>query len=52
MTKEQAQLIVEAFEIDQLLGDDEEVQNLKEHAPKQLQAYRALLAFAEGVEDP
>ena len=52
MTKEQAQLIVEATGMNELLADEEKVLMLQKYNPVLLRAYRALLAFAEGVEEP
>lgn len=46
MTKRQAQLIIEAHEIEQLLGDEEEVKLLYDQNPEMLDAYRALVYFA------
>ena len=50
MTPEQAQLICEIDEIEKCLDDEEEVACLEENNPELLEAYRALLAFAQGVK--
>ena len=48
MTTEQARLIIEAHDIASTLDDDEESELLAENNPALLDAYRALLKFAEG----
>lgn len=46
LTQEQAQLLVDAHEVAQLMDNEEEVELLKENNPEMLDAYRALLAIA------
>jgi len=46
LSRKHARLIVEAFEIDCLILDDEEVRLLCECNPTMLEAYRAIVAFA------
>lgn len=45
-SKEQAKLIIEAHDINECIEDEEEVQCLEEHNPELLQAYYAILDFA------
>ena len=47
MTPKQAQLIIDAHEIDALLSNEEECDLLEENNPELLEAYQALLAFAD-----
>ena len=46
MTKEQAQQIIEAHEIDKLLRNEEEVECLEQNNPELLSAYRAFVKYA------
>lgn len=46
MTKEQAELLIDAHDIAVLLDDEEEVALLEENNPELLSAYRALVAMA------
>ena len=52
MTREQAKLIVDQYCIQDVLDDNEEMASLQQHAPEVLRALRALIAYAEGVEEP
>lgn len=45
-TPEQAQLIVDAHEVEQLLDNEEEVELLAQNNPAILAAYRALVLWA------
>lgn len=45
-TPEQARLIVDAHEVEQLLDNEEEVELLAENNPEILSAYRALVVWA------
>ncbi len=48
MTKEQAQILVEAHEVEQLMEDAEERELMEENNPGLSDAYQALLALARG----
>lgn len=48
LNKQQAQLLVEAHEIDSLLENEEEVELLEDNNPELLTAYRALGRMAIG----
>lgn len=49
MTRDEAKLIIEAFNVDSLLKDKEEVGCLKESNPELLAAYKALIKHARSV---
>lgn len=48
LSKSEAQTLVEAHEVEQLLGNVEEVELLGENNPDLLNAYRRLVKIAEG----
>lgn len=50
LTQEQARLLVEAFEIDRILGDEEEFELLEANNPELLIAYEQLQAIADGSD--
>lgn len=50
LSQQDAAAIVEAFEIDRLLDDAEEVELLEENNPELLTAYENLLALSLGGE--
>ena len=50
MTREQAQLIVDQYCIQDVLGDDAEMEFMQQHAPNVLYALRALITLANEVE--
>ena len=50
MTREQAQLVVEEYYSQDVLGDDAEMEFLEQHAPNVLYALRALITLANEVE--
>ena len=50
LTQEQAKLILEAYEIDCLLDNEEETDMLEQHNPDLLHAYTELQAIADGSD--
>lgn len=49
LSQEEAQMICEAHNIDELLLNEEEVECLDEHNPELLEAYLSLQKIANGV---
>ena len=48
LTKEQAQMLCDAHEVDSLLENEEEIELLEDNNPELLAAYRALSRMAIG----
>lgn len=48
MTSDQAQLIIEAHSINEILDNEEEVELLEKQGPDILRAYKALKRIADG----
>ena len=48
LTKEQAQMLCDAHEVDSLLENEEEIELLEDNNPELLDAYRALSRMAIG----
>jgi hypothetical protein len=50
LTQEQAQLIMDAHEIEALLNNEEETDLLEQHNPELLDAYQNLQGIADGSD--